>query len=231
MKRSITISLLLLLLASTSVQAGQVRPEDYKAFWLWSGVRPKPALEQAEEVFLLAGEVKAKGVVAQRGGAPHLKSGKLWVVYRVETLDWPPGALINIMGHIAQWRAVGNHIAGLQIDFDSGTRELGRYAQFLKGLRSHLPSDLKLGVTGLLDWGVHGDMDALSGIADEVILQIYQGRHVIPGYQTYLARLQKLDVPFRIGLLDGGDWQAPDNLAANPMFKGYVVFLVNGEGR
>jgi len=229
-KPSITTSLLLALLAAEPVQAEQVRPEDYKAFWLWSGVKPKPALEQAGEVFLLAGEVKATGVVSQRGAAPHLKSGKLWVVYRVQTLDWPPGALINILSHVEQWRAAGNDIAGLQIDFDSGTRDLARYAVFLKDVRAQLPPGLKFGVTGLLDWGVHGDMAALSGAVDEVILQIYQGRHVIPGYQTYLTRLQKLDVPFRIGLLDGGDWQAPANLATDPMFRGYVVFLVNGRG-
>lgn len=208
-----------------------MKAEDYKAFWLWSGVKPRAVLEKADEVFLLAGEVTTKGVVSQRGAAPHLKSGRLWVVYRVQTLDWRAGTAANILRHIEQWRAAGNDIAGLQIDFDSGTRGLARYAKFLQGLRAQLPSDLKLGVTGLLDWGVHGDISALSGVADEVILQIYQGRHVIPGYQGYLARLQRLDVPFRIGLLDGGDWQAPAHLSTDPMFRGYVVFLVNGEGR
>jgi hypothetical protein len=28
-------------------------------------------------------------------------------------------------------------------------------------------------------------------------------------------------------LLQGGDWQPPDSLAANPWFRGTVVFLVN----
>jgi hypothetical protein len=210
--------------------ADVVQASHYKSFWRWSGVKPQAVLAQAEELYLLAGEVKARGVVSQRGAAPHVKGAKVWVVYRVETLDWPPGTLQNILQHIAAWKAAGNDVVGMQIDFDSGTRNLARYAAFLKELHAQLPAGLKLGVTGLLDWGAHGDMSALSGAADEVILQIYQGRHVIPGYGRYLAGLQKLDVPFRIGLLDGGDWQAPAGLEADPMFKGYVVFLVNGAG-
>jgi hypothetical protein len=50
---------------------------------------------------------------------------------------------------------------------------------------------------------------------------------VIPGYAGYLAALDRLAVPFRIGLLQGGEWEAPDHLAGNPWFRGYVVFLVN----
>ena len=211
-----------------------MQARDYNAFWLWSGVKPKPALEQAQEVFLLAGEVTSRGVVSQRGSAPHLQDTKVWIVYRVETLNWRPDTLHNILNHVSSWRAAGNDVVGLQIDFDSGTRALDGYAAFLKKLRADLPSDLKLGITGLLDWGANAksqDFAALSTVVDEVILQTYQGRRVIPNYQTYLARLQKLNMPFRIGLLDNADWQAPANLAGDPMFRGYVVFLVNAAGR
>ena len=37
-----------------------------------------------------------------------------------------------------------------------------------------------------------------------------------------------MKVPFRIGLLQGGEWQAPASLTRNPLFRGYVVFLHNG---
>ena len=70
-------------------------------------------------------------------------------------------------------------------------------------------------------------LDALAGAVDEVVLQIYQGRRVIPGYAGYLARLDRMKIPFRIGLLQGGEWQAPPGLEANPHFRGYVVFLLN----
>ena len=36
-----------------------------------------------------------------------------------------------------------------------------------------------------------------------------------------------MKVPFRIGLLQGGEWQMPSTLPRNPFFRGYVVFLKN----
>jgi len=83
------------------------------------------------------------------------------------------------------------------------------------------------------DWSAHGDpagLDRLAGTVDEVVLQIYQGRHVIPGYAGYLSRLGAMKVPFRIGLLQGGEWRAPPGLETNPKFRGYVVFLRNAAG-
>jgi len=82
----------------------------------------------------------------------------------------------------------------------------------------------------LLDWSSHSDpqgLDALAGAVDEVVLQIYQGRHVIPSYEQYLTRLNRLKIPFRIGLLEGGSWQQSANVASNPYFRGFVVFLHN----
>jgi hypothetical protein len=49
---------------------------------------------------------------------------------------------------------------------------------------------------------------------------------VIPGYAAF-GKLSRLTVPFRIGLLQGGEWQAPPTLPLNPYFRGYVVFLHN----
>jgi hypothetical protein len=121
-------------------------------------------------------------------------------------------------------------VVGLQIDFDARTRRLDQYAAFLADLRRRLPADCRLSITGLLDWSSQGDsaaLDALSGVVDEVVLQTYQGRRTIPSYQAYMASLGRLTLPFKIGLAEGGDWTAPPDLAANPWFRGYVVFLSN----
>jgi hypothetical protein len=59
------------------------------------------------------------------------------------------------------------------------------------------------------------------------VLQTYQGRHTIPSYQAYMASLGRVTIPFKIGLAEGGDWTAPPDLATNPWFRGYVVFLSN----
>ena len=226
---------LVLWLGSVSIASAQPSVVDanrYDAFWLWAGVASQPALTHARTVYLLDAEVRpGKAVlISQRPALPRVQHADVWMVVRVETLGWPPTLYAQVLADLARWRQAGNHIVGLQIDFDAHTRHLEEYAAFLKGLRRRLPADCKLGITGLLDWSSHGDpqgLHALAGAVDEVVLQIYQGRHVIPGYEQYLTRLDRLNIPFRIGLLEGGDWQQPENLAANPYFRGFVVFLRN----
>jgi hypothetical protein len=34
-------------------------------------------------------------------------------------------------------------------------------------------------------------------------------------------------LPFKVGLVQGGDWREPAGLAEEPNFRGYVVFLLN----
>jgi hypothetical protein len=151
-------------------------------------------------------------------------------VVRVQTLAWPESVYAQMLSALRRWRASGANVVGVQIDFDAATHHLQDYAAFLGDLRRRLPADTKLGVTGLLDWSSHGDaagLDALAGVVDEVVLQIFQGRHVIPGYEAYLAGLDRLHLPFRIGLLQGGDWSPPPSLPEHPWFRGYVVFLLN----
>lgn len=219
--------------ASKIAAASPTEAEDYDSFWLWAGVTPQPVLAQARRIYLLQGQVEAGDpvrLVAQRPAIPHIPASDVWMVVRVETLAWPSATYGQVLANLGRWRAAGNTVVGIQIDFDARTHHLEDYAAFLTDLRRRLPVDCRLGITGLLDWSSHGDpkgLAALAGVVDEIVLQIYQGRHVIPGYQAYLASLDRLGIPFRIGLLQGGDWQPPSSLAANPWFRGYVVFLVN----
>jgi hypothetical protein len=224
------------MLTVAPVMASGSKPVDatrYDAFWVWAGVQPQPLLGGARRIYLLQGEVVAQEpvrLIAQRPALPHLRGPEVWMVVRVETLAWPPGLYRQLLIELGRWRTAGNRVVGIQIDFDAHTRHLQDYARFLADLRRRLPRDCRLGITGLLDWSANGDpaeLDALAATVDEVVLQIYQGRHTIPGYERYLGRLGRLRIPFRIGLIQGGDWQAPATLAANPMFRGYVVFLRN----
>jgi hypothetical protein len=220
--------------------AGPAAPEprvvdarDYDCFWVWAGVQPQPVLAVAKRVYLLQGEVKAGEpvrLISLRPAVPHLRGPQVWLVVRVETLAWPPDVYAALLRELSRWRAAGNGVVGVQIDFDAHTRHLDRYARFLADLRRRLPPDCRLSITGLLDWSANGDpagLDALAATVDEVVLQIYQGRHVIPGYAVYLGKLSRLSVPFRIGLLQDGEWQPPASLPRNPRFRGYVVFLHN----
>jgi hypothetical protein len=224
---------LLLALTAGAAAAETVEASRYDAFWLWAGVRPQPVLDRARRVYLLQSEVRpgdTTRLIAQRPATPSVRGAEVWMVVRVETLDWPPAIRQRILADLARWRAAGNRVQGLQIDFDARTRHLGDYAAFLTGLRRDLPAGCQLGVTGLLDWTPNADpkaLDALAGVVDEIVIQTYQGRHVVPNYGDYLARLDRLKIPFRIGLLQGGDWRAPEGLTSNPYFRGYVVFLKN----
>lgn len=228
-----TILLAALLAGGPAATPARVDAARYDAFWLWAGVRPQPVLRDAKRIYLLQGQVDAQPsvrLVAQRPAVPHLVGPEVWMAVRVGTLHWTPLVYRQVLAALGRWRAAGNRVVGIQIDFDARTRHLGEYASFLADLKRRMPADCRLGITGLLDWSANGDpagLDALAGTADEVVLQIYQGRRVIPGYAGYLARLDRLKVPFRIGLLQGGAWRAPAALAANPSFRGYVVFLSN----
>jgi hypothetical protein len=229
--RAVLVALLMTL--ASPVLAAPTDAADYDAFFLWAGVKPQPVLAEARSLYLLQGQVSDGNpvrLVSQRPALPKVSDADVWMVVRVETLDWPDNVYQQVLSVIGRWRTAGNKVVGLQIDFDAGTRHLENYAAFLADLKKRLPADCHLSITGLLDWSSNGDpagLTALGGVVDEVVLQIYQGRRVIPGYAGYLAALDRLEIPFRIGLLQGGDWEAPDRLADNPWFRGYVVFLVN----
>jgi hypothetical protein len=223
----------LALLASCQPANTHVDAADYDAFWLWAGVKPQPALDRAKTIYILQAEIRGQEraqIVSLRPGTPAVRHADLWIVYRVESLDWDESVMPRILSDLARWKAAGNSVEGIQIDFDAATLGLAGYADFLRGLRKDLPSDTKLSITGLLDWSSQGDsaaLGALAGIVDEVVLQTYQGRNTITGYETYLDSLSRLDVPYKIGLVQGGQWTASTALEDDDDFRGYVIFLLN----
>jgi Protein of unknown function (DUF3142) len=196
-------------------------------------VKPQPVLERAKTIYILEGEIRASDkprIESLRGGTPRIKHADVWLVYRVETTQWGPDIAGQIKSDLARWRRSSSRVIGVQIDFDAATRGLEGYAAFLQTLRDQLPPDTKLGITGLMDWSSRADPGGLKSIAplvDEIIIQTYQGRETIPGYAGYLEQLDRLDVPYKLGLVQGGIWTAPSALAADRHFKGYVVFLLN----
>jgi hypothetical protein len=221
------------LLAGCGGQAAErVDPADHDAFFLWAGVKPHAALARAKTVYLLSGEVQAGDnarLVPLRPGTPHVRHAEIWMTVRVERLDWREGVYRRIFTDLARWQAAGNRLAGLQVDFDARTRGLADYARFLADLRRRLPERYRLSVTGLLDWSAQGDPAALgklAGIVDEAVIQTYQGRRTIPGYERYMASLRRLPLPYRVGLVEGGEWREPQGLTDDPEFRGYVVFLL-----
>lgn len=227
-----SLSLGLALASCTPAPADRVDAANYDAFWLWAGVTPQPVLKRARTIYLLAGEVRRDtGIfVSLRPATPRLGVGELYLVVRVNTLEWKPGTAGAIRGVLDKWEAAGNRLAGVQIDFDARTRHLDKYAQFLRQFRAELPRNQRFSVTGLLDWSAHGDptaLQSLGGTVDEIVIQTYQGRQTIPGYESYFRQIRNLHIPFKIGLVQGGEWHEPPDVRDHPAFRGYVVFLVN----
>lgn len=208
----------------------RVDPRNHDAFFLWAGVPAPLSLASARTVYLLAGEVRHgdRALVPLRA-IPAVKGPVIWPTVRVERLDWPEATLKAILRLPGRWEAAGNRVAGLQIDFDAATRRLDRYGSFLEDLRRRLPRRFALSVTGLLDWSAGGDPRALvrlAGVVDEIVVQTYQGRRTIPGYERYLAALPGLGIPYRVGVVEGGEWEEPEALLADPLYRGTVVFLL-----
>jgi len=236
MKRAVLICLGVLI-GARAMAAGTVDASKYDAFWLWSGVAPQQVLKQARCVYVLQGQIEAKRgdesqvrFIAQGVAVPHHQPVEVWLVYRVHTLHWTPREYAILLGQLHRWRQAGNKVAGVQIDFDARTLHLQEYVEFLEGLRRQLPSEYRLGITGLLDWSSRAkpqDVNQLRGIVDEVVVQTYQGRHTIKNYSAYLPRASRLTLPFKIGLLQGGNWDEPTYVSTSPWFRGYVVFLQN----
>jgi hypothetical protein len=228
--RRSALALALLLAACAPGASGRVEAEHYTAFFLWAGVRPQPVLERADTLYLLAGEMRRDGRYHPLRAIPRIGRAEVWLVVRSQSLDWSPAAEQQVLAELDRWRAAGNRVAGLQIDFDASTKGLDGYAAFLKGLRGRLPQPYKLSITGLMDWGANADpaaLGALVGVIDEIVVQSYQARETIPGYERYLARLSRVPVPHKVALVQGGEWREPPGLKSDPLFRGYVVFLVN----
>jgi hypothetical protein len=225
------------LLCSRVMAAGVVDASEYDAFWLWSGVRPQPVLAHARTVYVLQGQIEALRAdvsqvrfIAQGAAVPRGQRAEIWLAYRVHTLHWKPREYAILLAQLERWQRAGNKVVGVQVDFDAHSLHLQEYVDFLGEFRRRLPSAYHLGITGLLDWSSRIEPDQvnqLRGVVDEVVVQTYQGRHTIENYSAYLPRVCQLNLPFKIGLLQGGNWDAPSYLADSPWFRGYVVFLQN----
>ncbi|AJK12998.1 hypothetical protein CH60_3207 [Yersinia pestis str. Pestoides B] len=153
----------------------KVYAHDYQAFWLWSGVNPQPALQQANQVYLHQGEVVIRQRAAwfQKMGLPssRLTLPAMWVTVRITTLDVPDDILAILIDLPRRWAAAGNQVIGLQIDFDAGTYRLDDYAGFLRRVRTKLDPNFALGVTGLLDWAKTGSIQQLNALPiDELVI-------------------------------------------------------------
>lgn len=218
------------LLLTSGAGAG-VNAAHYQAFWLWSGVTPTPEMKNAHTVYLHQGEINAGGnrVTFQKMGLPvsKLHFPALWLTVRFTTLDVPTPVLQRLARLLENWRNAGNQVTGLQVDFDAATQRLDLYAAFLHRLRAEIPRDYALGVTGLLDWAKTGEVDVINALpVDELVVQTYQGRKTVTQYADYLPALNKIRIPFKIGVVQHGEWDEQRAPLHSRWYRGTVVFML-----
>ena len=106
-------------------------------------------------------------------------------------------------------------VLGLQLDFDVPTRLLPKYAELLKSLRSSLPPDTNVSITGLPSWIESNDLDGVLKVVDFWIPQFYGGEipatvdRKIPiasaaDVARYVNRVRRLGRPFYAGISSYG---------------------------
>ena len=219
-----------------SAQASEyINANSYDSFWIWGNIKSAPYLSQAKELYILQGNIHLdqntkQSVLTVQGIAPiNMPHQKIWLVYRNHHLNWNNNEFNNILKRIKRWENMGSNIEGIQIDFDAQTKNLHDYALFLTQLRSQLPQKYKLSITGLMDWTNLQNTKTLQlfrNSIDEIAIQTYQGSTTIPHYRAYLSKISALNLPFKIGLVQHGQWDRNIDFKDNPYFKGYIVFLL-----
>ncbi|MEB3702531.1 DUF3142 domain-containing protein [Candidatus Bealeia paramacronuclearis] len=204
-------------------------PVDY---WIWAGIRPEKGMENS--VFYIYQGILRKNeerVSYERLGLfPHPTVHKIYIVYRISGgLPHPKDLMKLFERNAALWIHHNVKVVGLQLDFDSPTSKLLVYNDFLSQVKSLLKPEYQLSITGLGDWILFGQKESLRALAkntDEIIFQLYQDRQHFSDIKKYIHKLARIDIPFKVGLLNH---QTPNiyinQLQTSPYFKGVVLFV------
>ncbi len=159
-------------------------------FWFWAGSSFEPAYsgETVDVIFAQVGTISSDSARMPEsetwytsGQWPdHMPPAQdYWLVYRYERQGVPGlPAAAQLAGEISRLRAEARrrdlHVAGIQLDIDSPTSLLPRYAEFLREVRKGLPAGFEISITALLDWFRSGTAinDVIKQV-DEFVPQFY----------------------------------------------------------
>lgn len=131
------------------------------------------------ELRVLALEIDAAGVSTRIPvGLPALALSGMAIV-PVVRIDGrrPPLAATELARQLqsllAAWRAGGLAVHTIELDHDSARAGLGAYADWIRLLRTQLPADLRLDLTGLPDWLHSPELALLLTRIDGFTLQVH----------------------------------------------------------
>lgn len=162
-------------------------------FWFWQGSSLDPAYsgETVDVIFVQVGTISLdSGRRLPAESAEQWNSygqwpdqmppaRDYWLVYRYERQGVPglPAAM-KLAEEISRLRAEARernfHVVGIQLDIDSPTSALPRYAEFLREVRKDIPAGFEISITALLDWFRSGTAieDVIQQV-DEFVPQFY----------------------------------------------------------
>ncbi|WP_395373822.1 DUF3142 domain-containing protein [Marinicella sp. W31] len=202
------------------------------AYWIWAGIVPADAPAQAELLIYQGNFIDAgsESRFEHKGIYPSpLDQGAVWLVFRMHELPDQDFLHTVVNQYISRWNQHQVEVKGIQLDFDSPSAKLNTYARYLKDLRTKLPPNVKYSITGLGTWLMDADKQTIADLhqsVDHVTYQLYVGRKPLKYVEPYLNFLQRLQHPFKIGLLyQYPDRQGIEQLQHNPSFRGITYFI------
>lgn len=179
---------------SGCVASSQAQPVRWTTgFWFWDGSSLDPAYsgETLDVLFAQVGTIRFDSnrwstvEPAQRWNTYGRWPDRMpaardyWLVYRYERQDVPGlPAAARLAEQISRLRTEAQqrnrHVVGIQLDIDSPTSALPRYAEFLSAVRKDLPAGFEISITALLDWFRAGTaIDDVIQQVDEFVPQFY----------------------------------------------------------
>jgi hypothetical protein len=214
-------------------------------FWYWHGnsAEPAAAKETPDALFVHAGTIsKSQDLPATLPAAREY-----WLVFRKEESGVPDVSAAPVLADQVS-RLLGDarqrrlKVVGIQLDIDSPTSQLSRYADFLRAVRKELPAGIEISITALLDWFRDGTSIAdVIKQTDEFVPQFYDVAAAGTS-QDYRAIAAKIDADrwapkfnrfgkrYRIGISTFGRARlvpnlrlfgdlTPIDIAGNPAFE------------
>jgi len=203
--------------------------------WIWAGVSPHTP-SASGTLYIFQGHIRYRG-----GGYEYSREGplpqsipesksKVVLTYRLDRLVSQEALIRLFRQHRRAWEKHDVFVSGLQVDYDCPTSRLTTYAGWLDGLLALLSKADALSITGLGDWLTSApaqNLRRLAGATDFIAFMMYQNRSGLMPLAPYVQRLEKLEIPFRLGLLKHQVTQEDFELVRRaPGYLGDIVFLL-----
>jgi len=224
--------ILIIVIATLSLQAKTVSALDDPQYWIWAGIVPENAPAQAELIIYQGNFIGNKGNYGfeHKGLYPYpLRNHSVQLVFRLHHLLDPQYVSSVISKCVYDWNRHEVTIKGIQLDFDSPSAALLDYARFLRQLRPLLSSALTFSITGLGAWLADASMQELNTLhnsVDYITYQFYQGRRSFSYPEKYISFLSRNPNPFKVGLLYSKvKTISVTKLESNPAFQGLSYFI------